>query len=106
MCEKVKYSLHFDYPDKGRGQISGPINYSSYGAEMFFEKVQDLLDRTLGDGNYRIQRIIMQPWHKNFIATVHLTHDFISMRLPIDMRVRDFCKRAVERFKEMVGNTD
>lgn len=103
MCDAVRYEMHFNYPDRGEGQVSGPIGYSPNGAEMDFEKVQGYMDAVFGRDNYHITRLVMQPWYKNFVILFRLTDEYIQTRLPIDIKVSDFCKRAVETFAREFG---
>jgi hypothetical protein len=104
MCDEVKYSLHFDYPDKGKGNVAGPITYGPDGASMNFDAIKKIMDSVFGAGNYTIKYITMRPWFKNFIMSFALTEDFINHGLPISMKVKDFCKTAVENFKRLVGD--
>jgi len=98
MTEVTEYNMHFTKPDKGRGQVVGPITYTANGARMDFELVKERMDRVLGQGHYTIVSILMRPWYKAFIMTFHLTGVFLSSVLPISTKTRSYCHDAKERF--------
>lgn len=101
MTEETKYNMHFNYPDNGRGQVSGPISYTNNGAGMNFELVKERMDKVLGQGNYTIRSILMRPWFKNFILSFHLTATFLSSQLPISVKTSIYCRDAAERFNSI-----
>ena len=103
MCEEKIHAMFFMYADEGKGHVSGPISYSANGAEMYFDRAKDLMDVVLGRDNYVISTILMRPWYKNYIMSFELTKDFIDNGIPITMKVKDFCERAVRNFTKLVN---
>ena len=106
MTEVTEYNMHFTKPDKGRGQVVGPITYTANGARMNFELVRERMDSVLGQGNYTIISILMRPWYKSFIMTFQLTGVFLSSTLPISTKTHSFCYDAKARFNAISENDD